>query len=142
MEGCIMIKRIIDFHTKSFRSNDCDLIEWLEQFRYIDDLPLGKERDDIEDEVRENMFQHPGWNIFINIIFLRELEDDEEPRRSRVQAIFVQNIIDAPDSTHKMNVLKMLKGTVKRPSELQANITQAVLKELNAMKERSESIKT
>lgn len=93
------IPRVVAHHLRRGRAPDCGVIVWLQaQEARLEGL-TGNELAAEEDAIRTELVQHEGWLPLWSYEAVLVSAAYPAARRSAVQAIYVQDIVDAADAT-------------------------------------------
>lgn len=124
-----LIQAFVDFHDARQMDPNCKLIAWLKSNSHIDAMPEGEERQAAEDALRLEMLAHPNYSPTFSVLAIQVLADYPEPRKSKLEAIYLKSIMDVKDTEQKMVLLRMLGGSRKRPAKMTQKSKTAVAAE-------------
>ena len=113
-----MVENLIAYHLKMGRQPDCPMILWLEEERdKIANIAKPELVEVAEDRLRAKLVKRPEWSATHSYEALMVTKDYPEPRRSRVQGLYLDHIISLKDAEPDVvrGILSLLAPSKKRP---------------------------
>lgn len=113
-----MVQNLIDYHIAKGRKADCAMILWLQDHQTRISKLSGAKLEAAEDAVRTLLFSRPEWKALHSYEALQVTNTYPEPRKTRVQTLYLDHIISKmvsePDVV--VGLLRALAPSKTRPA--------------------------